>query len=328
METRIVRACFQRVVKMKKINIATQVLTNCSSKSNQLLLPPSMGKGYIKSVRLKSEIQLIIMDYVPKCPITIEYTPPFPTIGFGFRLSGRSQVHSTGQKKSNDIRPGHAGFNCCTDLVDLTETIDVERVVHVNILMDWERFSAFAEGETQGLPPQLEKLPNGKFCHNGCITPAMRTTISHIFNCPYHGWAKTFFLESKALELAAHKIGQIEAVDRRKPGSCHLPAPDMDRIREAARMLAGDLETSPDLNQLSRSVGMCRSKLHRCFRMVYGITPFEYLRNRRLEAAMDFLMDGQMNVTQAAYAVGYSSPSYFTKAFKKYFGHLPSEKFH
>jgi AraC-like DNA-binding protein len=70
---------------------------------------------------------------------------------------------------------------------------------------------------------------------------------------------------------------------------------------------------------------MCRSKLFRCFRMVYGMTPFEYLRNRRLETAMDLLMDGRMNVAQAAYAVGFSCPSYFTKAFKKYFGHLPSK---
>ncbi|WP_157237905.1 helix-turn-helix transcriptional regulator [Desulfobacter curvatus] len=268
------------------------------------------------------------MDYTPECPVTLEYVPPFAPIGFGFRLSGCSQVYSSGQKKGKDIGPGHAGFNCFKDLVDLTETVDMERVVHISILMDLKRFYAFSEGETKGLPSQLENLPNRAFCHKGQITPAMRATIFHIFNCPYQGWAKTFFLESKALELIAHKIEQIEYVDNQKPGTGHLPAPDLNRIREAAHLLAGDLETSPDLNQLARSVGMCRSKLHRCFRIVYGVTPFEYLRNRRLETAMDFLMDGQMNVTQAAYAVGYSSPSYFTKAFKKYFGCLPSENFY
>nr|WP_319395860.1 AraC family transcriptional regulator [uncultured Desulfobacter sp.] len=174
------------------------------------------------------------------------------------------------------------------------------------------------------MPPQLGNLSNGTFFHEGQITPAIRTIIFNIFNCPYQGWAQKFFLESKVLELIAHKIGQIETVDNRKSDTRPLPVPDLDRIREAARLLAGNLENSPDLNQLARAVGMCRSKLHRCFRMVYGVTPFEYLRNRRLETAMDFLMDGRMNVTQAAYAVGYSSPSYFTKAFKKYFGHLPS----
>lgn len=312
---------------MEKICITTQFLTHSDPKSNHILLPPSLGEGYIKSLRLKSEIQLILMDYIPKCPITLEYTPPYAPIGFGFRLSGRSQVYWADQKKGSDIRPGYAGFNCCTDLGGLVENIDVERVVHVNILMDLDRFYAFAQGDLHGLPPQLETLSNGTFCHNGHITPAMRTTIFHIFNCPYQGWAKTFFLESKALELIAHKIEQIESFDTCGPGIGQLSSPDMARIREAARLLAGDLETSPDLNLLARSVGMCRSKLHRCFRMAYGVTPFEYLRNRRLEAAMDFLTAGRMNVTQAAYAVGYSSPSYFTKAFKKYFGHLPSEKY-
>jgi len=310
---------------MEKIYIETQALGN-STKANRICLPPSMGDGHIEIVFLKYGMELMIMDYVTRCPITLKYTPPFAPIGLGFRLAGRSQVYSPNQKKSNDIRPGYAGFNCCTNLVDLVETIDMQRVVHVNILMDMERFYSFAEGESHSLPQQLEKLPNGKFCHNGPITPAMRTTIFYIFNCPYQGWAKNFFLESKALELIAHKIEQIEVADTCKSGTCHLPAPDMDCIREAARLLAGDLETSPDLNLLARSVGMCRSKLHRCFRMVYGVTPFEYLRNHRLEAAMELLLDGRVNVTQAAYAVGYSSPSYFTKAFKKYFGHLPSEK--
>ena len=315
---------------MEKICLAPDILINLT-KANRISLPPSMGKGYIKSLPLKSGIQLIIMDFVPRRPIALDYIPPFPPIGFGFRLSGRSRAYSTGstgQKKRNDFRPGQAGFNRCTELVDFTETIDMERIMRVNILMDLERFYAFSEGEADGMLPQLEHLSTGIFRHNGQITPAMRATISHIFKCPYRGWAKTFFLESKALELIAHKIGQIEAAGPRTPDLNPLPPQDVERIREAARLLAGDMETSPDLNQLAQSVGMCRSKLHRCFRMVYGITPFEYLRNRRLEAAMDFLMEGQMNVSQAAYAVGYSCPSYFTKAFKKYFGQLPSANIH
>jgi len=309
---------------MGKISFESQVLIN-PTKTNQISLPSTIGKGYIKSISLKSGIQLIIMDFVPRGSIVLEYIPPFPPIGFGFRLSGRSHAYSTVQKKSNNFGPGQAGFNYCPEMVDLTETVDMERIVRANILMDLERFYAFAEGEAEGLPPQLESLSNGTFQHNGQITTTMRAAIFHLFNCPYQGWAKNCFFESKVLELVAHKIGQIEAVDSQKSATGHLTALDEDRIREAARVLAGNLQTTPDLNQLARAVGMCRTKLYRCFRMVYGITPLEYLRNSRLEAAMDFLMDGQMNVSEAAYTVGYSCPSHFAKAFKKYFGHLPSQ---
>jgi AraC-like DNA-binding protein len=299
---------------MEKIDNVSQALAK-TTENNRLSFPPSMGKGYIQNVSLKSGIQLTTADYTLKRSITIDLEPPFNLIGFGFWLSGHSRKYPAGQ----------ASFKCA-DVEGLTINMGTERVVRVGLFMDLTQFCAFAQGESQALPFQLNNPSTGAFIHEGQITPAMRDAIFQIFNCPYQGWAKNFFLESKVLELMAHKVGQIEVSATRTPDGNPLPSPDEERIREAARLLAGDLETPPNLNQLARSVGMCRSKLHRCFRMVYGITPFEYLRNRRLETAMDFLMDGQMNVAEAAYAVGYSCPSHFTKAFKKYFGHLPSKK--
>jgi len=312
---------------MKKISLSLQVLTDIT-KNERITLSPSIGKGHIQSVRLKSGMQLITMDYTLRQPIVLEYVPPLAPLGFGFCLSGCSRIQPAGQKEEKVVRPGHAVFNCFPNMAGLIETIGTERFLRVTILMDLERFCSVVEAEMDVLPSQLENLSAGISRHEGQITPAMRATVFQILNCPYQGLARRLFLESKVLELMAHKIDQIEAIESLSPNTRPLPSSDMNRVREAARLLAGDLENRPDLNQLARSVGMCRSKLHRCFRMVYGITPFEYLRNRRLEAAMAFLSDGRMNVTEAAFMVGYSSPSYFTKAFKKYFGHLPSKNSH
>jgi AraC-like DNA-binding protein len=309
---------------MEKIYNLAQAMASTTGNS-RLSFPSPMGKGYIQNVGLKSGIQLTTADYTLKRPVTLDLEPPFKPIGFSFRLSGYSRKFPVGQKTSEDFKSGLASFKCA-DLKGLTVNMGTEREVRVSIFMDLTQFYAFAREETDGLPFELNNPSSQAFSHVDQITPAMRAAIFQIFNCPYQeGWAKNFFLESKALELMAHKIGQIEATQLKIPDVNSLPLQDEERIREAARLLACDLETPPDLNQLARSVGMCRSKLFRCFRMVYGMTPFEYLRNRRLETAMDLLMDGRMNVAQAAYAVGFSCPSYFTKAFKKYFGHLPSK---
>ena len=77
--------------------------------------------------------------------------------------------------------------------------------------------------------------------------------------------------------------------------------------------------------EVARSVGMCRTKLYDYFRMVYGITPFDYLRNKRLETAVTLLNEGKVNVTQASYAVGYASLSHFSKTFKEHFGFSPGK---
>ena len=304
-----------------------------TTEDERLSFPASIGKGYIQNVYFKSGIQLCIADYTLQRPIIRNSDSPLKSIGFGFQLSGCELRYPTGQKTDKIIEPqtsktvktGRANFLYYPDVEGLTVHMGTERVVRAGVFMDFTQFCTFAQEETQALVFQRRNPSTGAFSHKGQITPAMRAAIFQIFNCPYQGWAKNLFLESKALELMAHKIGQIETDATRKPDANPLPPQDEERILEAARLLTGDLETSPDLNQLAQSVGMCRSKLHRCFQMFYGVTPFEYLRNRRLETAMDYLMDGRMSVTEAAFAVGYSCPSYFTKVFKKYFGHLPSK---
>ncbi len=163
------------------------------------------------------------------------------------------------------------------------------------------------------------------FCSLNRITTAMRTTISQILNCPYQGAAQNFFLESKALELVAHTIAQIQTFCSRGSRANPLPPSDMERVMEAARLLTCDLENTPDMNTLARSVGLSRASLYRQFQKVHGVPPFEYLRSHRLETAMQLLQAGEANVSEAAFLVGYSNMSHFTKAFKLMFGILPSE---
>ena len=78
------------------------------------------------------------------------------------------------------------------------------------------------------------------------------------------------------------------------------------------------------MNELARSVGLSHPKLNQGFREIYGVTVFDYLRQKRLENARSYIQEGRMNITEAAYATGFSSSSHFSRAFLKYFGIQPS----
>jgi AraC-like DNA-binding protein len=56
---------------------------------------------------------------------------------------------------------------------------------------------------------------------------------------------------------------------------------------------------------------------------VFGTSAFEYLRMQRLERARQLLVNSHKSVTEIAFEVGYSQPSGFSKAFKRYFGANP-----
>lgn len=84
---------------------------------------------------------------------------------------------------------------------------------------------------------------------------------------------------------------------------------------------------NPDLNveMLGRSVGISRVQLHRKLKDIIGMTPSDFIRNIRLKRACTLLQKPDVDVTQVAYAVGFSSQPHFSTAFKRYTGFSPTE---
>ena len=67
------------------------------------------------------------------------------------------------------------------------------------------------------------------------------------------------------------------------------------------------------------------SSFHRAFKEVTGETPVQYLKKIRLLKAKGLLVFEGKRVDEAAYEVGYASPSQFSREFKRYFQVSPSE---
>lgn len=77
--------------------------------------------------------------------------------------------------------------------------------------------------------------------------------------------------------------------------------------------------------ELGKIVGMSRSQLHRKLTALTGFSPNEVIRNMRLEYARRLLESKSGTVSEIAYRSGFSSPAYFVKCFREYFGQTPGE---
>lgn len=75
----------------------------------------------------------------------------------------------------------------------------------------------------------------------------------------------------------------------------------------------------------TKPTGMSRSKLYRTLKTLTGRTPSEIIDDYRLARAAELLEGGRaLSVAEIAYATGYSSPSYFSKCFRKRYRKSPS----
>ncbi len=91
--------------------------------------------------------------------------------------------------------------------------------------------------------------------------------------------------------------------------------------RAAERICAGALEPM-QVSDIAAVAGMSLTSFHRHFKSVTGFTPLAYQRHVRLLDAQKRLTTG-MPVTSVSYAVGYQSPSQFSREYKRMFGASP-----
>ena len=101
-----------------------------------------------------------------------------------------------------------------------------------------------------------------------------------------------------------------------------------EAFAERLRQVVDDYLTDPNLTVefLGSKLQLSRTQLFRRVKAVAGKGPLDYIRERRLLRADVLLRTTDMTIQQVALELCFSSPGYFTKCYKEYFGHLPSAR--
>ncbi len=95
-----------------------------------------------------------------------------------------------------------------------------------------------------------------------------------------------------------------------------------DKLQSILEQQIGNSEFAVD--DLASIMGLGRSTFYRKVRGVTGYSPNEYMRIIRMKKAAELLLENRYTVAEVSYKVGIEDPFYFSKCFKKQFGHSPS----
>jgi AraC-like DNA-binding protein len=97
----------------------------------------------------------------------------------------------------------------------------------------------------------------------------------------------------------------------------------MIKLRDFIEQNMSDSELG--VENIGAELGLSRVQLYRKVKALTGQSPVELLRTARLHKARRLLQESDKSISEVAYEVGFTSPSYFTKCFKDEFGVSPSE---
>lgn len=130
------------------------------------------------------------------------------------------------------------------------------------------------------------------------LAPAVRREIHwRLLNGPQAALVRQIGLADSQLALVARAIGWIKT-----------------RYDQVIR-----------IDDLAGHVGMSVSSLNRHFRAVTTMSPLQYQKQLRLQKARIQLIAAPHNIAEIGYAVGYDSPSQFSREYRRMFGAPPGQ---
>ena len=174
----------------------------------------------------------------------------------------------------------------------------------------------------QALRPILLTCDLPKVSARKELSPSLQCLAHQVIHCPFEGVARRLFMEAKALEILACELEEFS--DPPSAKASLRAAREVELLYDARRILEQEFTDPPGLIELARRVGLNDFKLKRGFRELFGTTVFGYVRKLRMDMARTLLENGDLTITEVALAAGYSHFGYFSAAFKKAHGVLPS----
>ncbi|SHL81819.1 hybrid sensor histidine kinase/response regulator transcription factor [Flavobacterium xinjiangense] len=101
---------------------------------------------------------------------------------------------------------------------------------------------------------------------------------------------------------------------------------EQDFLRKLNDLIEKNLDNSAyTVEDLARSLTISRVQLYRKVKAILGISVSDHINNMRLDKSKELLKKSELNISEIAYAVGFSSPNYFSTSFKNKFGVTPKE---
>ena len=118
--------------------------------------------------------------------------------------------------------------------------------------------------------------------------------------------------KNKAMPLAAHLY--------------NLPHSDEEFLSRLDAIILANISAPNFSNeQLAEAFCLSKSTLNRKIKGLLDTTPNDYIRTKRLVVAAQMLTENHCRINEVCYSVGFNTPSYFAKCFKKFYGILPAE---
>ncbi len=291
------------------------------------------GQGWGKMLQINSGLYMGLSSYqLKERPESLVYRLMGP-VQFTILLSGHLDLQFPGKSRKT-VGPGDVWFGHRPEEEMIYSQPHNDNICAVSIGLPATFVETWLGNYSDKMVKNLDRLISGKSGgstanhHNffplaegvDSSTRLMQIARGLLFTEHQTICGKLHF-ESQALEFLAQllTLQSARTFVAAKEYPKNKPAVEM-----AVEILRQEWTSPPTISSLARRVGTNECYLKKDFRSQTGKSIGEYIRELRMNKALELLTTGRYSILEIANAVGYSNPSQFSAAFKKLYGEAPS----
>lgn len=161
--------------------------------------------------------------------------------------------------------------------------------------------------------------------HRGKASAQRERMVSNLWNMDVSEVAEHHNNEETPQEFSEEKETENATEKEEKDDNTEIKKEPLFIVRFKDVVEARLSNSDITVDDLAEAMNLSRVQLYRKVKAISGSSPNELLRTARLNRAYQLLLTTDKNISEVAYDVGFTAPSYFTKCFKDEFGVSPSD---
>ncbi|WP_051249573.1 helix-turn-helix transcriptional regulator [Maridesulfovibrio zosterae] len=283
-----------------------------------------------REMKLRPGLRVSAFEGTLSSDFSFSYQKKNTFLDFGFFLEG-AIVNNLCETSIGPFRienfAGYGGLGFFQEMAGSAEPAAQGKVrsIHLHIIPELlhELLAEDIHAVHDDLKNLLENQGEHDFFLQHSMDPVVQIAANELFYGLSGGHCTRMYLEGKALELIGFQVMKLES----KSGvhNTVLTPKEVEQLKDVQAHLKEKFDAPPSMAELSKTHMMSISKIQSGFQELFGMSVFGFLKEYRLRKARMFFENGDMNVSEVGWALGYTNLSHFSTAYKKRYGILPKQ---
>ncbi len=293
-----------------------------------LLIPETMGEGYVRKVTFGDDFRLLIHRYNLKEVLTIKRNPsivPNDLMSIFFYnneqpldlISNKHQPVKFARKSESAVQ---VTTNDLSSIIHFPENTETQYAV---VGITSSKLASLIGADASNHIIQTMTGGTSSFLYFESMNAEIQQILSNITLINMNGNFSNFYARIKVQELLYHLIRKLS---QRENTSQHpINNADAEKLMIARNIILENLSVPPVLHELSATIGMSETKLKQLFKQTFGDSIYNYYQTVRMEEAAFLLKQAGYSVSEVGYQLGFSNLSHFSRLFQKHYGITPKK---